>query len=73
MQELVNYFKDCFVDPNTKKLGYTDIVQHKIKLKPNSKPISRFPYRMSPKMRSEMDKIVKEQVEQNIIEKTTAG
>ena len=73
MQDLIDYFEDCFVDPMTKKLGYTDIVQHKIKLKPNSKPISRFPYRMSPKMRSEMERIVKEQVDQDIIEETTAG
>ena len=73
MQDLIDSFEDCFVDPMTKKLGYTDIVQHKIKLKPNSKPISRFPYRMSPKMRSEMERIVKEQVDQDIIEETTAG
>ena len=73
MQDLVDSFHDCFVDPVTNKLGHTTLVEHKIELKPDSKPIHKYPYRISPKMRTEMKRIVQEQVDQALIEETTIG
>ena len=32
VQKLVNYLSDYFVDPKEKKLGYTELVTHKIRL-----------------------------------------
>ena len=66
VQELVNNFSDCFVDPKNKKLGFTELVTHKIRLKPNAKPVRRFPYRQSPVMRVKIEQIIQEQIKQKL-------
>ena len=46
------------------KLGCTDIVEHQIKLRPNAKPVSLRPYRLSPsntsKLKAEIDSLLNE-------------
>ncbi len=70
LQDLVDEFADVFVDPKTGLLGKTNLVSHKIKLQPGAKPVQKFPYRQSPQMRQEMNKIIQEQIRQGIIEES---
>ena len=66
-------FSDCFVDPVTKKLGLTDVISCKIDTFPNSVPVHKYPYRMPPSQRDEMNKIVNQQLSQQLIEEATDG
>ena len=71
--ELVQEFIDCFVDPETKTIGLTDLVSAKIETYPNAVPITKYPYRMAPAMREELEKIVREQERLGLIEQTDSG
>ena len=56
---LLSQFKDCFVDPVTKEIGLTDVVECKIETFPNAVPVHKYPYRMAPSHRQEIDSIVR--------------
>ena len=51
----------------------THLVEHKIELIPNTKPVHRLPYRASPQMRNEMQKLITEQIHQDVIEECDTG
>jgi hypothetical protein len=71
--DLINKYSDVFVCPPDNKLGLTDYTECKIETVPGAIPTCKYPYRLAPKMRDEMTKIVKFQEEQNLVEKTDEG
>ena len=73
LQALTREFSDCFVNLNDKQLGLTDKTTCKIETFPNTKPSYKLPYRSSPIMRQEMDKIVNQQLQQGLIEEADDG
>ena len=73
LKSLVSEFSDCFVDPITKKLGLTDLTSCKIDTFPDAVPVQKYPYRMAPSHREEMNKIVSQQLEQQLIEEAKDG
>ena len=73
LKDLVDEFADCFVNPDTNELGLTNILSHHIDIQPGSKPVNKFPYRMNPQARKQMDDIVQEQLRQGLIEETFDG
>jgi len=73
LRSLLYEYSDCFVDPQTKKLGLTDLVQAKITTFPDAVPVYKYPYRMAPSQRQELDKIIEQQVKQDLIEETNEG
>ena len=73
LKSLVNEFPDCFVDPVTKTLGLTDLISCKIDTFPNAMPFQKYPYHMALSQREEMNKIVKQQLEQQLIEEAKDG
>ncbi len=70
LKDLINEYQDCFVGGDNKKLGLTPLMTHKIEVYPGSTPVKRYPYRMSPHMRTEMDKIIQEQLDLGVIEES---
>ena len=60
---LLNSFPDVFAD----KPGRTDVVEHDIILKPNTVPINKSPYRMSPHHAQIMKEHIKEMLADGII------
>ena len=70
---LLNQYADCFVDPNTNKLGLTNLLTHKIELVPGAKAVHRLPYRASPQIREATQRLVEEQLEQGVLEETDEG
>ena len=71
--QLLQGLAHAFVDPKTKKIGLTNLVSAKIETYPNAVPISKYPYRMAPALREELQKIVLEQERLGIIEPTSSG
>ena len=72
LEQLIGEYSDVFVGSDN-KLGLTDVITHKIELKPDAIPYAQLPYRMPPAKREEMRKVVQEQLEQGIIEPTSTG
>jgi len=56
LQALQGY-AHAFVDPETKKIGLTNLVTAKIETYPNAVPISKYPYRMAPALCEELQKL----------------
>ena len=73
LKNLIKEFSDCFVDPITKKLGLTDMVECKIDIKPGSTPVQKYPYRIAPAMRETMKGILEGQLKQGLIEEANTG
>ena len=73
LKDLVNEFSDCFVDPVTKELGLTDMISCKIDTYPDAEPVHKYPYRLAPSQREEMENIVQQQLKQGLIEVTEDG
>lgn len=67
VKSLCSRYRDVFVGPSG-NLGLTHLVKHKIELKAGAQPIHRMPHRQSPMMREAMEDIIKEQLDQGIIE-----
>ncbi len=65
--ELLERNRPCFA-VNTKELGVITHVQHQIKLKHGAKPFRQRPYRMNLDGQQEMERQIKQMLEQNIIE-----
>ena len=73
LKSVVSDYTDCFVDPKTKQLGLTDVVECKIETKPDAVPVHKYPYRMPPTHREELGKIINEQLSQGLIEEEFDG
>jgi hypothetical protein len=73
LRALTREFSDCFVHMSNKKFGLTDKTSCTIETFPNTKPFYKLPYRTSPIMREEMDKIFQQQIEQGLIEPAEEG
>ncbi len=73
LNSLISEFSDCFVNPATGELGLTDLTQCKIETVPGTTPVCKYPYRLAPQMREEMDKILKDQMEKGLIEESLEG
>ena len=73
LKQLLAEYSDCFVYPCNNNIGMANLVEHKIEVLPNTRSYSRLPYRSSPQMRAEMDKLVKQQIKEDIIEPTDSG
>ena len=73
MKDLAYKYRDCFVDPENKKLGRTDILTCKIDTYPDAAPVHKYPYRMAPTQRDIMNEVVQEQLRLDIIEPTNEG
>ena len=58
--------KNAFVDKNN-KLGYCDIIKHRIELEPNARPTPRAPYKVSPEKREEIRRQLDDLLDQGII------
>ena len=53
--------------------GVTSLIEHKIKLKPNAKPVRQAPRRMLPKVLEEAQEEVKKMLAEDIIETSKSG
>ena len=73
LQDLINQYSDCFVNPITNQLGLTNLHSHKIEVYPGAKAVHRLPYRASPQHREQMKKLVHEQLHQGVLEETDEG
>ena len=73
LKSLVREFSDCFVDPISKKLGRTDMIECDIETVPGASPVQKYPYRLAPAMREEMEKIIDGQLQQDLIEEAHSG
>ena len=60
----------AFVDPTTKELGLTNLIEATIELKPGAQPCHKYPYRMSPVEREAMQKILDEMESKGYIRET---
>ena len=73
LKQLINEYSDCFVNPKTNKLGLTDLISCSIDTYSDSKPVHKYPYRMAPSQKEEMQKMVNQQMNQGLIEETQEG
>ena len=67
MRSLVSEYSDCFVNPADGRLGLTDLMECKIETLPGTTPVCKYPYCLTPAMREEVDKILKDQVKKGLI------
>lgn len=67
LRNLLHRYKSLFVTPDSPDLGYTDVVKHKIILKPNAKPKHQRPYRLPPDKREVLRHQLDELLRQGII------
>ena len=72
LQGFLHKHGDVFVQPGG-QLGKTHVATHNIPLRNGAQPVHKLPYRQSPQMRQEMDKIIQNHLRQGIIEPTTSG
>ena len=70
LSDLIKSHSDCFVDPENKQLGLTDLIDCKIETMPDAKPVHKLPYRVNPHLRTEMDKIIQDQMKLGLIEES---
>ena len=63
--------RDAFVDKSG-RLGYCDLIKHRIELEPNARPVSRPPYRVSPEKRNEIRRQLDNLLDQGIIKPSTS-
>ena len=73
LRSLVGKYLDCFVNPAYGKLGLTDLTVYKIETLPGTTPVCKYPYCLTPAMRDEMDKILKDQVKKGLIAESAEG
>ena len=66
LQDLLWKYKDLFQLPG-QDLGHTNIMSHKIKLKPDSQVFRSQPYRSNPRIREEISKQVQDMLNKGII------
>ena len=66
LQDLLWEYRDLFQKPG-QDLGHTDILNHDIKLVPDSKVFRSQPYRSNPKIREEISKQVQDMLHKGII------
>jgi hypothetical protein len=59
--------RDCMADLHFPDLGFTDLVRHKIILKPDAKPKYQRPYRLSPNKKEVLRQHLDEPLNQSII------
>lgn len=71
LMELCEKYNDIFYLEGD-KLGFADKVKHKIRLIPGAKPVNVKPYRLPQVHKEEVDKQVKEMIEQGIIGPSTS-
>ncbi|KAL5017800.1 hypothetical protein ScPMuIL_003522 [Solemya velum] len=64
---LLNKHKQIFVTPENPLLGYTDLVKHKIELKPNAVSKHQKPYRLCPEKREVLRHQLDELLSQGVI------
>ena len=70
---LIYEYQDVFIGPDG-KMGKTDLYHHTIDLEDvNSQPIQTRPYRINPKLWTEMDKQVQNLLDQGIVEPSKSG
>ena len=67
LKECLFQYKDVFVTPENPDIGYTDLVQHKIHLKPDAKPKHHPPYRLPPQKREALRAQLDDLLRQGII------
>ena len=72
LQGFLHKHGDVFVQPGG-QLGKTHVTTHHIPLRNGAQPVHKLPYRQSPQMREQMDKIIQNHLRQGIIEPTTSG
>ena len=65
LDKLLVEFEDLFIKPTT--LPLTRMFDHAINLKPNAKPINIRSYRYPPIQKTEIEKMVREMLQQSII------
>lgn len=67
LQKCLQSHLDLFVSDENPDLGYTEVVQHKISLKPDYHPKYHKPYRLPPDKKEALRKHLDELLRQNII------
>ena len=67
LQKCLQSHKDLFVTEENPDLGYTEVVQHKISLKPDYRPKYHKPYRLPPDKKEALREHLDELLRQNII------
>ena len=72
MDALLTEYSGSFVGPDG-ALGCTDLIEHDITVIPGAKPVQQMPFRLSPTMRENMQKVVQEQIDLGIVEPTYDG
>jgi len=73
LKRLLRKYHMCFVDPNNKQIGLTNVLTAKIETIPGAIPVKRYPYRMAPVHKEALNKIVQEQIDIGILEPTNDG
>ena len=72
LMKLLWEYEDIFARKG-RKLGCTDVLKFKIKLRPDAKPLKARPYRSNPKVRKEISKQIKEMLDNDIIRPSTSN
>ena len=67
LETMLYKHRAAFID-SSGKLGRCDLVEHKIKLKPDAQPIAKNPYRMSPEMKEAVQKQIKRLLKLGVIQ-----
>ena len=71
LKDLLHKHSNAFMDESG-QLGFCDLIQHKITLKPGSKPFYKHQYRVSPAVRDVIDAQIDKLLTQQVLEKSTA-
>lgn len=69
--QLVDEFQDVFMGPDG-KLGKCDIIQHKIEVDPNQRPLKHRAYRLAPQQKETLENILQDLEVQGVIEPSTS-
>ena len=69
--DLLWQYRDIFPSASD-SLGCTDVMEFKITLRPDSKPLKSRPYRSNPKLRREISRQLQQMLDENIIRPSTS-
>ena len=72
LEALLAKYNHVFVGP-TNQLGCVHFYEHEIRVDPHAKPYAAMPYRQSPMLQNELEKIIQQQLEQGVIERSDYG